>query len=228
MQGAPYFKTICGHVLFFRKMVPNGPQMASTILEHLIKNDSWNEVDKTNENVYLWKTSFRMDGLQHSTKIRTRKTFKICQKHVSKYSPNPWQMYPGAQQKTMLKNRPHKTKTNSNTDSQMNPKKMTLFFGWRLLGHLWWPKPFWGTKSGPPALPKCFQWSKNATKIAPKSSSIPKKSSNRQTFSDKTRGADKCWNMSKQNGETHPNSMKNRSRSSTKAPYLNHMFKTQS
>ena len=47
-------------------------------------------------------------------------------------------------------------------------KRVTLFPGWRLLGHLWSPKLIFDSKSEPTAPPKCSQGPKNASKMIPK------------------------------------------------------------
>ena len=81
---------------------------------------------------------------------------------------------PKLNKKRCLKTIAKKSKKNQKWP-QNRSQKMNLFQGWRLLGHLWSPKPPWGIKSWPPALPKCFQWSKNQPNMTPKSPRLRKR-----------------------------------------------------
>ena len=58
---------------------------------------------------------------------------------MSKSSQNPWKIVPRTQQKTMLKNRTHKTEKITKNDLKMAPKK------WRNFGG----NPYWGAFGGP-------------------------------------------------------------------------------
>ena len=50
----------------------------------------------------------------------------------------------------------------------MVSRRVTLFPGWRLLGHLWSPKLIFDSKSEPTAPPKCSQGPTNGPKMIPK------------------------------------------------------------
>ena len=55
----------------------------------------------------------------------------------------------------------------SKTELQKLSKRVTLFPGWRLLGHLWSSKLIFDSKSEPTTPPKCSQWPKKTSKIIP-------------------------------------------------------------
>ena len=54
---------------------------------------------------------------------------------------------------------------------QLVSRRVTLFPGWRLLGHLWSPKLIFDAKSEPTAPPKCPHGPEHALKMIPK---VPK------------------------------------------------------
>jgi len=68
---------------------------------------------------------------------------------MSKYHKNLWKMDPGAQQKTMLKNRPPKNEKCSKNDSQLGPKKWVYFRGFASWGTFGGPIHFLTLKVGP-------------------------------------------------------------------------------
>ena len=68
---------------------------------------------------------------------------------MSKYHKNLWKMDPGAQQKTMLKNRPPKNEKCSKNDSQVRPTKWHYFRGFASWGTFGGPIHFLTLKVGP-------------------------------------------------------------------------------
>ena len=118
---------------------------------------------------YPWtckKSVFELNGCQKS--LKPEDTYnKISNDGVE---IKPTSMKKRSQHSTInLKNRAQKTENISKNDSQMGIQKKKEFWGKCLLGRLWWSKPFLWSKSGPPALPKCSQWSNNDSKMEQKS-----------------------------------------------------------
>ena len=96
-----------------------------------------------------------------------RTSAKTYQKRMSKYHQNLWKMDPGAQQKTMLKNRPQQIEKCSKNESQLGPKKWFYFRGFASRGTFGGPIRFFTLKVGPSApkvLPMIENWPKNDTK----------------------------------------------------------------
>jgi hypothetical protein len=86
---------------------------------------------------------------------------------MSKYHKNLWKMDPGAQQKTMLKNRPQQIDKCSKNDSQFVSKKWAHFRGGASWGTFGGPIHFLTLKMGPSApkvLPMIQNWPKNDAK----------------------------------------------------------------
>ena len=100
-------------------------------------------------------------------KRKVRNSVKKYQTCVSKYNPNPWKMDAGTQQKNMLKNRSQQIERNTKLIPHSVLKNDRIVMWWCLLGHLWRPKPVWKLKVAP-ALPKCFERSKNEPTTTPK------------------------------------------------------------
>ena len=92
-------------------------------------------------------------------------------------------MTPELNKKRCLKTYPKKTKNASKVTPKSLPENEWIW-GLPPLGALWSPKQLLGIESKPPALPKCFQQSKNKPNIIPRSPSIVKKSSKSQAFSE--------------------------------------------
>ena len=75
MLEGPFFEAI-SETVFSEIWCQMEPQMALKIKENVVKNETWNEVEQTCTNVLkmmpldLWKTSYRMDGLQKYIKTR--------------------------------------------------------------------------------------------------------------------------------------------------------------
>ena len=131
------------------------------------------------------KRVFRIKALHKITKNRgAGQVYKIIKTACQNTAQIHEKWTPELNKKTMLKNIARQIEQYAKTKISNRSQNVTRFPGWRLLGHLWWPQPLLGIKSGPPALPKCFQWSKNKPKIAPKSPPIAKKSSQIQAFSE--------------------------------------------
>ena len=61
-----------------------------------------------------------------------------------------------------------KNQTYSKKEVHKVSKRVSLFPGWRLLGHLWSPKLIFDSKSESTAPPKCSQGPKNASKMISK------------------------------------------------------------
>ena len=145
---------------------------------------------------YPWtckKHVFEWNGCQKSLKPEVRTSTTKYKKTVLKWSQNPWNIEPGTQQKTMLKNRAKKNEKITKNDFNMGPKKLIYFGGnayWAAFGG---PNRFCNEKVGPQrsqSAPKNEKWAKmtetwakNELKMAPKRAPRRKKSSKSGFFS---------------------------------------------
>ena len=91
------------------------------------------------------KTIFRIGDLQKNRGAANCKNMSTEGVTIQPNSMKKWTLE--LNQKAMLKNTAHKKSTI--LKKQLPNRSMTLFWGWRLLGHLWWPNPLLDIRSGP-------------------------------------------------------------------------------
>ena len=146
----------------------------------------------------LPKTCFRMEWLSKITKTRGADKYKQISKNCVEMKPKSMKnrlrnATKNEAQKQIPKNRKILEKWLQN-----GPQEMTFYPGFYLWWRLWWLKPFLWSKSGPPALPKCAQGSKNIPKITPKSLPSAKMSSKSRPFSEPSENAVQKWTFGNQ------------------------------
>ena len=175
--------------------------MASKMSQHLINNELETKCTKNVENVFyltpldLQETRFRMERLSRITKTRSADKYKQISKNCVKMKP-----------KSMENRSRNSTKNDASKQSPNNQKIlqkwlqnctqiMSIFWGKCLLWRFGGSKPFLWSKSGPPALQKCPQGSKNKPKMTQKKSPSAKMSSKSRPFSEPSENDLQKWTL---------------------------------
>ena len=143
----------------------------------------------------LQETRFRMEWLPKHTKTRGADKYQQNSKMVSTWIRNPWKIGPGAQHKTMLKNKCQKHENIPKNDSQMGAQKWYYFKGFAYWGAFGGPNRLCDEKVGPQRVPNCSQGSKNEPKMTQKSSPSTKMSPKSQPFSEPSENELQKWTL---------------------------------